>query len=307
MNYAKPQYSREEVNKAGKRVSALSGTPDELVHAFNVIDNWRSSHSYPLDTLYTTLKRRASKVSSKSFTAQRIKRLASIALKLIKEKDMKLSQMQDIGGCRAILPSIPHVYALRNAYFSKPVSHKFAGEKDYISTPKETGYRGIHLKYRFAGTARSAAYDQLKIEMQLRTSLQHKWATAVEAAGTFTNAALKSNQGKKEWLRFFALMSSVFAIREDCPITPGTPSNLDDLHQEIRELDRLHHIVSVFSKYRAIIPHIENLSNAKYFLITLDPLKTHVNIRQFKGGESQKANREYTEAEKVLPQNTRAC
>ena len=193
---------------------------------------------------------------------------------------------------------------MRLSYFSKPVSHKFAGEKDYIKNPKDTGYRGIHLKYRFAGTTRSAAYDQFKIEMQLRTSLQHKWATAVEAAGTFTNAALKSNQGKKEWLRFFALMSSVFAIREDCPITPGTPNTLDELHQEIIELNTHHHIVSVFSKYRAIIPHIEKLSNAKYFLITLDPLKTYVNIKQFKGDESQKANREYTEAEKALPQNT---
>ncbi|MBU6438396.1 MAG: hypothetical protein KGQ77_12790, partial [Betaproteobacteria bacterium] len=62
------------------------------------------------------------------------------------------------------------------------------------------------------------AFNNQKIEVQLRTRLQHAWATAVEIVDAFTGQALKSglklNSGDPKWRRFFALMSSVIAIRE---------------------------------------------------------------------------------------------
>jgi hypothetical protein len=38
-------------------------------------------------------------------------------------------------------------------------------------------------------------YNDLKIEMQLRSQYQHAWATAVETVGTFIGQALKSSIG----------------------------------------------------------------------------------------------------------------
>ena len=309
MDYAKPRYPIQQVNKSGRKlvefIKDSSITPAQIQFDISVVENWRASHNHPLNAFYVTLKNRATKVSVKALPAQRIKRLSSIAKQLYFEKDMKLSQMQDIGGCRAVMPTIADVNRLLETYNANPVTHLRNKEKDknYISEPRDTGYRGIHLKFKYTGKGRSVPWDGLKIEIQLRTLLQHKWATAVEAAGTFTNQALKSNLGSKEWLRFFALMSSVFALREGCALVPETPNTHEELCMEIRTLNEQHHIQAVFAQYHKIIPKLKGARNAKYFLITLDPIKRETTIKGFKDGESQKANAEYTSLEQAYLKN----
>lgn len=310
MDYAKPKYAIPQVNKSGRRLVEYMEdelTAEDILEDIAVVENWRASHNHPLNAFYVTLKRRASLINSKALTAQRIKRLTSIVNKLYfaEERSMKLSQMQDIGGCRAVLPTIADVYRLLDVYDKRAVIHarNKATDKDYILAPKDTGYRGIHLKYKYTGTGRSETWNGLKIEIQLRTLLQHKWATAVEAAGTFTNQALKSNLGSREWLRFFALMSSVFALREGCQLVPRTPSDYDKLCDEIRELNTQHHIQAVFSQYHKIIPSLKGKQKAKYFLITLDPIRRETTIKGFKDGETQKANAEYMQLEQVNLKN----
>lgn len=308
MKYVKPQYQVQQVNQSGRNlISYLADTTltiEDIRDDLSVVENWRASHNHPLNSFYVTLKNRATKINVQAIAAQRIKRLTSIANKLYnsykdENKNMKLSQMQDIGGCRAVMPTLAEVHNLLDIYDKHPVIHhrNKNSDKDYISNPKKNGYRGIHLKYRYKGTGRSAPWNGLKIEIQLRTSLQHKWATAVEAAGTFTNQALKSNHGSTEWLRFFALMSSIFAIREGCTLVPETPDNYHDLCTEIKQLNTEHHIQAVFAQYHKIIPSLKGKNKAKYFLITLDPIKRETNIMGFKDEESQKANAEYARLE----------
>ena len=72
-------------------------------------NNWRSSHGMPLNTFRKTLRLYATRLDSQSLVAQRIKRLSSIELKLRRFPTMKLSQMQDLGGCRAIVNSVQTV------------------------------------------------------------------------------------------------------------------------------------------------------------------------------------------------------
>ena len=85
---------------------------------------------------------------------------------------------------------------------------------DYISAPKASGYRGVHLMYRYKSDKKKTIYNDLKIEMQIRSRYQHAWATAVETVGIFVGQALKTSMGDDRWLRFFALMGSAIAIRE---------------------------------------------------------------------------------------------
>ena len=63
--------------------------------------------------------------------------MSSIQLKLLRYPTMKLAQIQDIGGCRAILSSIKEVDELVAAYLereSRGVKHKLYGTPDdYIS------------------------------------------------------------------------------------------------------------------------------------------------------------------------------
>lgn len=304
-DYAAPQFSIIEVNTAGRILASFDGSPDEFSHAISVIDNWRASHSYPLQSFYVTLKRRACTVHKSALTAQRIKRLESIARKLILNKDMKLSQMQDIGGCRAILPSIAHVRELEQIYKNSKWNHTWLAPKDYIAYPKSSGYRSVHLKYRFSGKGNKSAYDGLKIEIQLRTKLQHTWATAVEASDTFTKQALKSSHGKQEWKRFFALMGSVFAIREKEALVPDTHVTLHELAAEIKKLNSTHHIAATLTGYRAILPRVTDRTDATYFLVALDPVKMEVSIKGYKKSESMQANAAYTNAEKMLEKESR--
>lgn len=225
MKYPFPCFSIEEVNRSGKTLLAFQ--KDVLVPNFEwtmeVIDNWRAAHAYPAQSFYVTLKRRACAVHKSALVAQRIKRLPSIISKLEREPAMKLSQMQDIGGCRAVLPSLSHVKTLWRAIEALRWKHVSLKPKDYITHPKASGYRGVHLKYRYQGEGLKAKYSGLKIELQLRTKLQHRWATAVEAADTFTKQALKSSRGNDGWQRFFALMSSVYALKERAPPCAGYP------------------------------------------------------------------------------------
>lgn len=300
--YARPEYTRPRVNEAGRQL--LTFEIDNAHEYLAVIDNWRASHAHPLNAFYMTLKRRAGKIARNALVVQRIKRLESIAFKLIHSKKMKLTQMQDIAGCRAVLPTLEHVRRLQHYYQIEPLAHTFNGVKDYIEEPKETGYRGVHLKYSVASSNKEWPYNGLKVEIQIRTLLQHKWATAVEAAETFTGQALKSNQGSQDWRRFFSLMSSVFAIREDCLTVPGTPSNLEELYAEIRRLDETHHMAATFSGYRAIFPQVEKQRDAKYFLVRLDPINRLVRVKGFKKNESQEANRRYTEAEQAIEKDS---
>jgi len=108
MAWTTPQYSRRKVDSSGEILAhwherSLELEAEELDDALSVINNWRSSHSYPLHILKKTMHYRARNVEGTCLSAQRLKRLSSVATKLRRNKNMKLSQMQDIGGCRAVM------------------------------------------------------------------------------------------------------------------------------------------------------------------------------------------------------------
>ena len=151
---------------------------------------------------------------------------------------MQLSQMQDLGGCRAVVNSIEQVEELVAAYKNRKL--KAANQYrifDYITNPKQSGYRSVHLVYRYNSKhEQRARYNGLRIEIQIRSALQHSWATAVEVIDTITHQTLKSDIGGADWKRFFALMGSVFALEEGRPPVPGTPILREELFSEVRQL-----------------------------------------------------------------------
>src|SRR5438105_2943030 len=114
--YITPEYSRTEVNKAGELLISPDATDQQKEHALTVINNWRASHNFPLNTFQMRLRQVAKDMNRESLVAQRIKRLASIKLKLELQPDMKMSQMQDIGGCRAIMKDVGELDALVDIY-----------------------------------------------------------------------------------------------------------------------------------------------------------------------------------------------
>jgi (p)ppGpp synthase/HD superfamily hydrolase len=155
MTWPTLQYTKNQVDRAWGIFSTQGDDPDQLfasdqyLRSVDAISNWRSSHSFPLNTFTVGLKRRAKDADPDALVAQRIKRLSSIAAKLDRFPTMQLSQMQDIGGCRAIVATISDVHKLIAKHKSSDIRHKLVKETDYIGSPKASGYRIIHLVYRY--------------------------------------------------------------------------------------------------------------------------------------------------------------
>src|SRR3990167_7597592 len=217
-------YSKSKVNWAGDTLINSKSSEENIDKSLEILDNWRAIHRYPMHIFKKRLKRVSEKISSEALVVQRLKRLPSILKKLQRkyygnEPTMKLSQMQDIAGCRAVISSVELARKLyREGYIKGDLKHKKVNEKDYISSPKEDGYRSIHLMYRYKSDKEGKKeYNGLLIEVQIRSKLQHLWATAIETVDFFTRQAIKSNEGQKEWMDFFKLVSSAFAKMENCP------------------------------------------------------------------------------------------
>jgi ppGpp synthetase/RelA/SpoT-type nucleotidyltranferase len=141
MAWITPLFSKNEVDKAGAALASNNETSPDI----EVIDNWRASHNFPLNAFRTNLRTKAHAIENHCIISQRIKRLSSIAEKLKRFKTTRLSQMQDIGGCRAVMSSVAMVKKLEAAYQNNEIGRSIISVKDYIKTPKADGYRGIHL------------------------------------------------------------------------------------------------------------------------------------------------------------------
>lgn len=301
MAWATPHHTKGEVDRAGRSlVSTYVSFPD-LADALTVIGNWRSSHSFPLNTFQVGLRSKARQVDNDALVAQRIKRLSSIEAKLLRFPKMNLSQMQDIGGCRAVVKNVASVRQLADLHRQSLFKHKLLRSDDYLTSPQTSGYRGIHLIYRYFSD-RNDAYNGLQVEIQLRSLLQHAWATAVETVGTFLKQALKSSQGHAEWLRFFALMGSALAIRERTSMVPNTPTSRTELLAELRKSARDLDVERRLQAYGDALRTLEepSASDAHYFLMALDPKADTITIRGYSKGQLELATKQYMDVERSL-------
>ncbi len=302
MAWARPRFPRNQVDKAGAILASENATAREIMHAYEIINNWRASHAFPLNNFQTNLRAKVKNIQSDVLVAQRIKRLKSIKAKLLRPetKTLELSQMQDIGGCRAVLKNIDNLYKVDASYHRGKFAHVLRSERDYISSPKSDGYRGYHLIYQYKSLANQiTAYDNLRIEIQLRTALQHEWATAVEAVGAFTREALKSNQGSRDWRRLFALTSAYVAIIEEAAPVPDMPTDQRRLASEIRDVAEKLYAVEALSAYRVTLDYVGKLKEkaSKYFLVHYHYGQNRVSVEGYAVGASQEANLDYIKAE----------
>jgi hypothetical protein len=127
--------------------------------------------------------------------------------------------------------------------------------------------------------------------MQLRSHMQHAWATAVETVGTFVNQALKSSQREEDWLRFFALMGTAFAVRENTAPVPGAPDRDDELIRGLRDYAARLDISRRLRAYGATLNVLEepHAKDDHYFLLELIPSDNIIRVTGFKANEFEKA------------------
>ena len=263
--------SPQEIDAAGRTLVELRHVREregEWLDAVRVVDSWRRLHSEPLRTFQANLRRR---VGRDGVVATRLKRLPSIIGKLERLSRIRLSRMQDIGGCRVIARTADEAFQIAGNLADSRLRHELARRWNYIDEPRPTGYRGIHLIYSYTSDRRTHL-NGLNIEIQLRSQRQHQWATAVETVGAFIGQELKAGRGDAEWLRFFALMSSAIAHVERKPGIPQTPQNPRVLGDELRasaERLRVDQRIAAFQQAPSAMPRFSK-GKGHWHVIELD-------------------------------------
>ncbi len=309
MTWIKPTgYSKEKINHAGDILISNISSEEQTTAALEILDNWRAIHSYPMHVFKIRLKNKALAVDSNALTVQRLKRVPAIIKKLQRQYNgrpatMKLSQMQDIGGCRAVLSTVGLAKQLYEKYYLKgDLKHKRIGIKNYIETPKNDGYRSIHLIYKYVSDKGKAEYNGLLVEIQIRSKLQHLWATAIETVDFFTRQAIKSNEGQREWMEFFRLVSSAFAKMENCPTVPNTPNDEKELYLEIKKKEAELNVIKVMAGWTEAIKvfeqKVKQTPKLQYFLLELDIAGEKLNITPYTKDNEQRAISDYANSEK---------
>lgn len=308
--WVRPEHSKGKIDKAGETLvpwwKGSTLDPLELADHYGVVENWRTSHAMPLLTFRVGLEKRARRVDSNALVAQRLKRFSSVMNKLVREPNMKLSQMQDLGGCRAIVSEISGVDLLYELYRKggELPSEQPIRCYDYIRRPKSDGYRGIHVIGRYVAQANTnEPWNGQRVEIQLRTQLEHAFATAVETVTTFTRQPLKFGAGPDEWRRFFSLVGSAFAIQEGTALVDGTTSNENELVGELRKLTktlnvhrRLRGWTMAMTKLRS-----RNIRGFKWLLLVLNIPDNTIRVTGFT--DRAKAGQKLSEIEKASRSN----
>jgi len=210
------KYSGEQINKAGEKLlrEDLVANEPEFDAVLDVLSFWRSEHDLPLKHALEVVQKISLQKDRKAIFGKRLKRFASIVKKLQRFQSMDLRNMQDIGGCRAIVANQKKLYQILRELRRIDEFRWSDGRhrvKDYIERPKEDGYRSVHIIGNFPNDSQV----RRKVEVQLRTFIQHYWATALEIVDLFTDQALKSNKGDADWRAFFRIVGEHFAVMDE--------------------------------------------------------------------------------------------
>ena len=298
-----PNYSKTVINKAGRSLSSGKLSGKAYRDAASIVNAWRTCHAYPINTFNATLRKKTAKFPH-TVVAQRLKRLPTILDKLQRQPNMDLTRMQDIGGVRAIVSNLSQLQELYKEY-KEPgrFTHSLYDIDDYIVSPKSDGYRGIHLIYQYNNTlGRSGNPQQYKglfVEVQLRTALQHEWATAVETVGVMLNQHLKTQRGNPQWLEFFGYMSSIFAIIEDSPVLDRHKNmTTQEITNKAATLIENLHVVDALRGWRHAARIIsEKHIDGHYNIITLNSHDKTIRILPFKKSSLTQATEAYARLE----------
>ncbi len=190
-----------QVGRAGKALISPLSSSEERTKALAVVNYWREIHAEALQRALEDIERVCG-VASNILIAGRIKKLATIVDKLNRPRTPSdLQTMYDIAGCRLVVPDMAtlnqvHCELAKISAFDGPKTDRH----DYIARPRSSGYRGRHVILRYDDLA---CGHKLFVEVQLRTVLQHAWATAVEMHDVAVKTRLKFNEIDNPIGRFF--------------------------------------------------------------------------------------------------------
>ncbi|MFL1732227.1 RelA/SpoT domain-containing protein [Moraxella oculi] len=281
--------SKKQVKRAGE---VLAKNPKDA-EAMAVLSEWRSLHAHPINTFQAMLRNK--KGLKNATIVQRLKRTPSIIRKIQRFEGMNLARMQDIGGIRVILPNIKDVYKLHDSLIHGKHQHEpVLPPKDYILYPKDDGYRSLHQVFKY--NSHKGELKGLQIELQIRTRIQHYWATAVETLGLIEKASFKTGEGSEEYKRFFKLASALFSHYEASRVLEEFQDiSISDIVDEFVQLEGR---LQAFSKLKGLLVTGSHISSVKtkgefYYLMELNTQEKTVSLTPFEKRQLRHAENMY--------------
>lgn len=200
--------------------------------AIDVLLAFRAAHQAPLTSSTMGLRSMVKSEGCSVEVSQRLKRVPTIIDKLVREPTLPLATMQDLGGCRAVLGSIEE---LRRVEARLKKRRPPVRVNDYITTPRSSGYRGVHVIVDYHGR---------NIEVQLRTKVMHEWAITVERLSGRLRENLKGD-GLHVVQQLLAAISRAMALEES------------DMTVDAQLLDDMSRLRTVAAPYLMIGGHSE--------------------------------------------------
>lgn len=217
--------SRRAATKAGQEICQGEGCVGKSRYDddLQVAQRWRAQHAVPSRECFGVLLETVASIPNAVCT-YRLKRFSSMMSKLRRPgMHFELGALDDIGGCRVIVDTPEQVDRVVLDLKSRLKLKAGNPEKDYIREPQKSGYRSHHL---FAMVEEGGM--GYRVEIQVRTRLEHYWATAVEAMSEiyghdyksppFSSAETDVDGERRE---FLSAVSALFALREKTPVVPG--------------------------------------------------------------------------------------
>ncbi len=198
--------STSQLNKLGERLRKGQASDGDL----RALDTFRLSFAIACDQVAHELNKLGLKPVSRP-----AKSTASIIAKLNRERS-RLSKMQDIAGCRVEVENITQQDRVVTSLVAK-----FPRALVYDRRLKPThGYRAVHLVVDFHG---------FLVEIQVRTSLQHSWASAVERLADIIDLDIKYGGGPEGLQHQLLNLSSTIA-------------GLEEIEKQLRDLHERDHV-----------------------------------------------------------------
>jgi len=163
-------------------------------------------------------------LGSRTPGVQRLKRREQVIFKLTRLPDSKLSNMGDIGGCRAILEDWGQVDGVVRRIRKNWTLH--GRIRDTRHEPAPSGYRGVHV---------IVVREGRRIEIQLRVPREHEWAVAVERTGIRLGIPLKEGLGPADLKEYFRLASlGLYLVAVGAEVPPTLDAEFEALNERVR-------------------------------------------------------------------------
>ncbi|GAB2738778.1 hypothetical protein GCM10027019_18500 [Melaminivora jejuensis] len=213
--------TKSKIDRAGIALAKDSfRNVDEMIELEDVFDEYRKSHLEPLSETTLELQRWLNEYGHDYYIAQRLKRKPQIIRKL-NRLSVRLTQLQDIGGCRIIVEKnelVDQIIEFLKGKIASTEELKLVRITDYREKGRDiTGYRSVHLLLERSGK---------KLELQLRSRIQHYWAESIERTSVIYGHHLKESEGDEKVISYFQKLSDAF-FEIESGRTPSVRSRLE--------------------------------------------------------------------------------